>query len=92
MKWLRERPEKAEELDQVDWKGRWKNEGGVYGAGNGNGKGGDEDEEMEGNREVKKGKLFDDEDEPEDDDEEEEEEELGKVVPEASTATFPTHR
>lgn len=91
MKWLRERPEKAEELDQVDWEGRWKNESGVYGAGNGNGKG-DEDEEMEGNLEVRKGKLFDDEDEPEDDDEEEEEEEVGKVVPEASTATFSTRR
>ncbi|OWZ77281.1 casein kinase II subunit beta [Cryptococcus neoformans Bt85] len=91
MKWLRERPEKAEELDQVDWEGRWKNESGVYGAGNGNGKG-DEDEEMEGNLEVKKGKLFDDEDELEDDEEEEEEEEVGKVVPEASAATFSTRR
>ncbi|WVQ79564.1 hypothetical protein IAT38_001663 [Cryptococcus sp. DSM 104549] len=68
MKWLRERPERADELEKVDWKGRWK-DGLVAGE-----DGADEDEVMAGS-EVKKSKLFDNEDDVEDDDEEEEEEE-----------------
>ncbi|ORY32160.1 casein kinase II regulatory subunit-domain-containing protein [Naematelia encephala] len=66
MKWLRERPERAEELDLVDHKGRWKD------GSTGNGAAGTDDEVV---KEIKKGSLFDDEDEPEDDEEEEEEEE-----------------
>jgi hypothetical protein len=65
MTWLRERPERWEELDTVDWQGKFISEQG--------------DEEVEEDiKEEKgkgKGKLFDDEDEEEDDEEEEEEEE-----------------
>jgi casein kinase II subunit beta len=61
MRWLRERPERYDELDDVDWKGRWKKGKGAVG------------EDEEGIKaEGRNGRLFDDDD---DDDEEEEEEE-----------------
>ncbi len=65
MKWLRERPERWEELDLVDGKGRWKDGVGERGVG-------DEDENMV---EPRKRALFDEEDEVEDEEQEEEEEE-----------------
>ena len=78
MKWLRERPERSEELDLVDHKGRWKTDRGeddkdaVLGMANeGRGKAGS------------KGQLFDDEDDEVDDDEEEEEEEDAPKVAQA---------
>ncbi|WRT68750.1 uncharacterized protein IL334_005730 [Kwoniella shivajii] len=70
MKWLRERPERADELDNVDWKGRFKD--GL--ASN------DQDDLMQGQAGILsrdksgKGKLFDDEDDVEEDDESEAEE------------------
>lgn len=71
MKWLRERPERSDELDMVDHKGRWKAE-----------RGGEDDKDAvlglggEGRGKTgTKGQLFDDEDDEVDDDEEEEEEE-----------------
>lgn len=75
MKWLRERPERWEELDTVDWKGQFKGErDGAEGPG-----AADKDGEgmvVEGSSTGgKKGKLFDEEEEEEEDDEEEEEEE-----------------
>ncbi|WWD19379.1 hypothetical protein CI109_103839 [Kwoniella shandongensis] len=81
MKWLRERPERCEELDNVDWKGRWIDGAGGAGAT-------DEDEDMQAGGEVKRGALFDDEDEAEEDEEEEEEEEEGAAAGvAAATAT-----
>lgn len=70
MRWLRERPERWDELAGVDWRGRWK-----AGAGGGTGPGGGgrgEGMEVE-NKE--KGRLFDDDDNDKEEDEEEEEEE-----------------
>lgn len=67
MKWLRDRPNRAEELDMVDYRGRWIDSGRAAGDV------GDESFLGEGDR--KKGTLFDDEDEEAEDDEEEEEEE-----------------
>lgn len=81
MKWLRERPERAEELDTVDNKGRWKAD-----------KAGEEEKEVMGlasqgtGKSGAKGQLFDDEDDEVDDDEEEEEEE---DAPEAAPAPAP---
>lgn len=63
MKWLRERPERHEELDHVDWKARWKDTATAS--------------TTEGDavtKEGRNGRLFDDEDDENDDDEEEEEE------------------
>ncbi|KAK4690068.1 casein kinase II subunit beta, partial [Tremellales sp. Uapishka_1] len=81
MKWLRERPERCEELENVDWKGR-PNGSGLEDAGKTVG-------------ESSKGKLFDEDDDVDDDDEEEEEEEEGKPtgppVP-VATAKAPTRR
>lgn len=68
MKWLRERPERWEELDLVDKKGRWKDGARVMK---------DEDEEMV---EPRKGALFDDEEEREDEEDEEEEEDAQSPV------------
>lgn len=68
MKWLRQRPERAEELDQVDWRGRFRDDKGIMGsAGDGDGRAGAGDR--------KRGRLFDEDDEKDEDDEEEEEEE-----------------
>lgn len=64
MKWLRERPERYEELDSVDWKGRRKNA-----AGNAT------ESEAATTKDARNGRLFDDEDDEVDDDDEEEEEE-----------------
>jgi hypothetical protein len=66
MTWLRERPERWEELDTVDWQGKFISDQG--------------DEEVKEEKEEQgkgkgKGKLFEDEDEEDDDEEEEEEEE-----------------
>jgi hypothetical protein len=77
MTWLRERPERWEELDTVDWQGKFISD-----------KANDDDneEDEEGQEEgVKKegkgkGKLFDDEDDEDDDEEEEEEEEEIKPI------------
>ncbi|GFZ52141.1 Casein kinase II subunit beta-2 [Saitozyma sp. JCM 24511] len=74
MKWLRERPERAEELDLVDRLGRWKDQvESVPDGMGGKGSRGDDDEMAGGGG--GKGALFDDEDEVEEDEEEEEEEE-----------------
>jgi casein kinase II subunit beta len=74
MKWLRERPERWEELDSVDWKGQFKGE-----RAEGAADAAEKDAEgmvVEGSSTGgKKGKLFDEEEEEEEDDEEEEEEE-----------------
>lgn len=64
MKWLRDRPNRAEELDTVDYRGRWIDSGRA-----------DEIDEKVPEAERRKGTLFDDEDEEADEDEEEEEEE-----------------
>ena len=64
MKWLRERPERWDDLDLVDGKGRWKD-------GVGNSGLVDEDDEMQIPR---KGALFDDEDDVEEEEQDEEEE------------------
>ncbi|KAF9268037.1 hypothetical protein L218DRAFT_591403 [Marasmius fiardii PR-910] len=66
MHWLRLRPESPEELDMVDWRGRWIDEDDEY----------DDDEEEEEDRQMED---FDPDgvDEDDDDDEEEEEEEAG---------------
>lgn len=79
MRWLRERPEKYDELDEVDWKGRWKK-----------GKGTDAgDGDAEGIRsEGRNGRLFDDDDD--DEEEEDEEEEDDNVV--GRVAAPPGHR
>lgn len=78
MRWLRERPERWEELDNVDHRGRWK-EGE---AGLGLGFEGDEAGQTQAQagsgtaaKDKEKGRLFDDDDEKEGEDEEEEEEE-----------------
>ncbi|GMK57634.1 hypothetical protein CspeluHIS016_0404680 [Cutaneotrichosporon spelunceum] len=64
MRWLRERPERYDELEDVDWKGRWKK-----------GKGAAADDEEGIKAEGRNGRLFeDDDDEDEGEDEEEEEE------------------
>ncbi|WWC90347.1 uncharacterized protein L201_005280 [Kwoniella dendrophila CBS 6074] len=79
MKWLRERPEKIDDLDKVDWKGRFISDlpqnrdddlmlGNNTTNSNSRGKSG------------QKGKLFDDEDDIDDDDESEEEEEAGTGI------------
>ena len=72
MKWLRERPARAEELDHVDNRGRWIDATRT----------GEVRDEVEGKdgKSGKRGKLFDDEDEEQDDDEEEEEEEEGPAA------------
>ncbi|KAK8854487.1 hypothetical protein IAR55_003225 [Kwoniella newhampshirensis] len=79
MKWMRERPERWDELDNVDWKGRWKD-----GSTTGDKGMEDEDEDMQ-QGEVKRGALFDDEDEAEEDEEEEEEEEDAPTQAAATT-------
>ena len=93
MKWLRERPERYDELDLVDHKGRWKDGGGA--AGRTVDEDGDEDMVVDGV--MKKGSLFDDEDDEVDEDEEEEEEEdagvgvgVGAGVGAESTHVAPT--
>jgi len=63
MQWLRLRPETPEELDMVDWRGRWINEDDGYD---------DDDEEEEEDRQMED---FDPDAAEDDDDEEEEEEE-----------------
>ncbi|BEI80516.1 hypothetical protein CcaverHIS002_0110450 [Cutaneotrichosporon cavernicola] len=70
MRWLRERPERYDELEDVDWKGRWKK---------GKGTAADDEEGMKA--EGRNGRLFDDDDD--EDDEEEEEEEEAAVAPAA---------
>ena len=72
MMWLRERPKALEELDNVDWRGRWV---------------GDEDEDEEGGARGgngEKGDLFEGlaggQDEEGEESEEEEEEEEGKSI------------
>lgn len=91
MKWLRERPVRWDELDTVDWKGKYKNDPDAA----------DEDMAEEGDTKVKqssssaktksaqKGKLFDDEDEEdeEEDDEEEEEDAVGVTTGQSVKAT-----
>ncbi|KAJ3722854.1 casein kinase II regulatory subunit-domain-containing protein [Lentinula raphanica] len=74
MQWLRLRPESPEELDMVDWRGRWiDDEDDDY----------DEDEEEEEDRQMED---FDpDANDDDDDDEEEEEEEEEKPVKPLST-------
>ncbi|PPQ94029.1 hypothetical protein CVT25_009877 [Psilocybe cyanescens] len=84
MQWLRLRPESPEELDSVDWRGRWINEDDEY----------DDEEEEEEDRRMED---FDPDAADEDDDEEEEEEEEeagasnvkgskpGKQVPSSTT-------
>lgn len=72
MRWLRERPTTWDELDSVDYKGRWI----------GGGPGMKEEEDVKG----EKGRLFDDDDELKEEDgaeEEEEEEEEEKPKPQA---------
>lgn len=66
MKWLRLRPETLEELDHVDWRGQWKNEGHDFDAE------GEDDEEGGGRGRMEN---FDDDLPGEEDEEEEEEEE-----------------
>ncbi|WVF67701.1 hypothetical protein IAT40_002460 [Kwoniella sp. CBS 6097] len=78
MKWLRERPERADDLERVDWKGRFIDQAN---------QGGDDDDLMDavtGNgagSKGSKGKLFDDEDDEEDEEESEEEEEQAAAAP-----------
>jgi len=69
MQWLRLRPESPEELDMVDWRGRWINEDDEY----------DEEEEEEGGRQMEDfdPDAVDGEEEEEEDDEEEEEASAG---------------
>jgi len=72
MKWLRERPVHYSELDDVDWRGRWKNdpEGRR-----------DMAMDVEGRAAQKeKGRLFDDDDELDEEGEDEEEEDEGAAV------------
>lgn len=73
MAWLRDRPDRAEELDQVDWKGRWI--GGQGGGGAGDDDDEDDDANGGGGEGQKRSGLFDDDDEEKDDEEEESEEE-----------------
>ena len=84
MRWLRERPERWDDLDLVDGKGRWKE--GAGGAGRL-----DEDEEMMA--ESRKGALFDEDDEVDDDEEEEEDEDapVQVTVPLPPTPTVTAH-
>ncbi|KAL1413329.1 casein kinase 2 regulatory subunit [Vanrija albida] len=70
MRWLRERPERYEELDEVDHRGRWKDGAAAQG--------GSGDAET-APTEARNGRLFDDEDD-EDAEEEEEEEEDGAAA------------
>jgi len=72
MTWLRERPERWEELDTVDWQGKFISEQGDEEV--------EEDIKDEKEKGKGKGKLFDDEDDEDDDEEEEEEEEEVKPV------------
>lgn len=65
MRWLRERPERYEELEQVDWKGRWKDGPGAAGVG----------EADTPQPKGRNGRLFDDDDDDEEVQESEEEEE-----------------
>jgi hypothetical protein len=67
MTWLRERPERWEELDTVDWQGKFISDQGDEEV--------EEDIKEEKEKGKGKGKLFDDEDDEDDDEEEEEEEE-----------------
>lgn len=78
MTWLRERPERWEELDTVDWQGKFITDG-------------PEGEEGEDGGKMKdEGKLFDDEDdegeEGEEEEEEEEEDVKGKGVAKGTSA------
>ena len=84
MRWLRERPERWDNLDLVDGKGRWKD--GAGGSGRV-----DEDEEMMA--ETRKGALFDEDDEVDDDEEEEEDEDapVQVAVPSRPTPTVTAH-
>ena len=70
MTWVRERPERWEELDTVDWQGKFISEQGDEEV--------EEDIKEEKEKGKGKGKLFDDEDDEDDDEEEEEEEEEAK--------------
>ncbi|KJA30214.1 hypothetical protein HYPSUDRAFT_125685 [Hypholoma sublateritium FD-334 SS-4] len=75
MQWLRLRPESPEELDMVDWRGRWINEDDEY----------DEDEDPDD--EDRQMEDFDPDaaDDDDDDEEEEEEEEAGAAAPMSGT-------
>ncbi|KAF7977430.1 hypothetical protein HWV62_3582 [Athelia sp. TMB] len=64
MQWLRLRPESPEEMEMVDWRGRWLDEEDDY-----------DDEEGEGESEDRRMEEFDPDAVDEDDDDEEEEEE-----------------
>ncbi|KAF9513240.1 hypothetical protein BS47DRAFT_1344466 [Hydnum rufescens UP504] len=79
MAWLRLRPETAEELDAVDWRGQWKEDAG-----------GDDDEDEDEDTDGRGGPMenFDDglDEEEEDDEEEEEEEEAAPPPPPPAAA------
>lgn len=77
MRWLRERPERYDELQQVDWKGRWKDGSGPQGAGEGE----------TAPKEARNGRLFDDEDDEDGEEEEEEEEDAAAAAAAAVPAT-----
>ncbi|KAL7409975.1 casein kinase II regulatory subunit-domain-containing protein [Mrakia frigida] len=90
MMWLRERPKALEELDRVDWRGRWVGE-------EGDGEGGED--AREGREGGEKGDLFEGvaggqdeevEGEESEEEEEEEEEEKASAPPAATTTTAPT--
>jgi len=81
MQWLRLRPESPEELDMVDWRGRWINEDDEY----------DDEEEEEEEEEDRQMEDFDPdvvEGDEEEDEEEEEEEETGAGVPMSGQPSF----
>ncbi|KAG7096886.1 hypothetical protein E1B28_004292 [Marasmius oreades] len=82
MHWLRLRPESPEELDMVDWRGRWIDEDEEY----------DDDEEEE--EEDRRMEDFDPDgvDEDDDDDEEEEEEEPGVAKGKMANSSTPGGR
>lgn len=73
MGWLRARPEGAQGLDEVDWKGRW-----VATAGGGGGADDDDDQAGGGARPKRSGLFDDDEDDRDDGEEQSEEEEEGQ--------------
>ncbi|KAH6915365.1 casein kinase subunit II beta, partial [Coprinopsis sp. MPI-PUGE-AT-0042] len=72
MQWLRLRPESPEELDMVDWRGRWIDEDDEYD---------DTEEEEEEDRRMEDFDPDAAEDEDDDEEEEEEEEDGGKRIP-----------
>lgn len=88
MQWLRLRPESSDELEMVDWRGRWLDDDDEYD---------DDDDEVE-EEEDRQMEDFDpdanDEDDDDDDEEEEEEEEIRKggarVATTGSARTTPT--